>query len=48
MPSGEVQYVIFTPNPLHKGRTDRSSGTTTADALIEKLRHFLHQKWLVE
>jgi len=48
MPSGEVQYVILTPNPLHKGRTDRSSGRTTVDALMEKLNHLRDQRWFME
>lgn len=47
MPSGEVQYVLFTPNPLHRGRTDRTSGTTTADALFDRLQ-LSDQQWLLE
>ena len=30
------RLVVFAPNPLHGGRTDRTSGTTTADALMSK------------
>lgn len=48
MPSGDVQYVVWTPNALHKGRTDRASGTTTADALMEKLAHLRDLRWLTE
>jgi hypothetical protein len=46
--SGEVQYVIFAPNTLHKGRIDRMSGTTTADTLIGKLPHLVDLGWLTE
>jgi hypothetical protein len=45
LPSNEVQYVIFAPNPLHEGRTDRISGLTTADTLMNKIRHL---GWLAE
>ena len=33
--SGEARYLHFRPNPKHPHRTDRLSGTTTADALSE-------------
>lgn len=35
--SGEVRYLLFRPNPKHPQRTDRLSGTTTADALAETM-----------
>jgi len=47
-PTGEVQYVLFTPNPLHDSRTDRSSGSTTADALMGKISHLGASGWLTE
>ncbi len=38
--SGEVQYALYAPNTLHQDRTDRASGVTTADTLMEKLAIF--------
>jgi hypothetical protein len=46
--SGEVHYVIFSPNPVHEGRADRASGTTTADALMKKLSFLDARGWLTE
>jgi len=48
MSSGEVHYVVFAPNPLHSGRTDRTSGTTTADALMSKPELLDARGWLAE
>jgi hypothetical protein len=33
--SGDARYLVFRPSPRHPQRTDRQTGTTTADALCE-------------
>jgi hypothetical protein len=48
MEAGQVQYVIFARNTLHNDRVDRTSGTTTADALMAKLVHLADLQWLSE
>jgi hypothetical protein len=35
--SGDARYLVFRPNPRHPQRTDRLTGTTTADALSETM-----------
>jgi hypothetical protein len=45
-PTGDVQFVIFRPNPHHRGRVDRFSGATTADALLHAISNFGVKGWL--
>jgi len=35
LPTGEVRFVIFTPNPGDPDKTDRLSGITSVDSLME-------------
>lgn len=38
LPSGLVRFVVFTPNPRHRGAVTRLSGATTASNLLDTVR----------
>ena len=45
LPTGKVRYVVFSPDPNHPSRTDRTSGVVSAETLMVKVRPFNVLSW---
>lgn len=43
--SHSVRYVVFAPSAEHVGRTDRASGSTSADSVMRSIAHFNVLAW---
>lgn len=45
LPNGQVHYVVFTRDPDHPTRTDRTSGLVSAATLMQKVKPFDVLSW---
>ena len=41
LPSGDVRFLVFTPNPKHQDKVIRASITTSVDLLLDTIKHFV-------
>lgn len=48
LPDGDARFIIFKPNNKHPERTDRISGTTTIDVLMETVALHGVRDWVSE
>lgn len=45
LPNGQVRYVVFTRDPDHATRTDRTSGLVSAETVMAKIKPFNVLAW---